>query len=252
MLIVYCSFVFFSITWRWIKSLIITTHRTTAPDVAYCYSCLDVACGLCVYAMLDMTVHRCAKRLNRLRRRLGCRLAQLVNHASDWELTPSPGKGQFGDMSPTLIKSLGTKVCRCNWHSAGSLGWPFPMLKYKYIYFWNKIYGSNFIKQHSETVVVWNYQNADCSLRKILCHLLKYSAHLLNQSIYTALEVAAVWITWPRVSSTQANWSRNSDTAASASWINISSAGCWAGLPSHYIHTDSVHSSRSLTQSAQK
>ena len=26
-----------------------------------------------------------------------------------------------------------TKVCRYNWHSAGSLGWPFPMLKYKYI-----------------------------------------------------------------------------------------------------------------------
>jgi len=24
-------------------------------------------------------------------------------------------------------------MCRYNWHSAGSLGWPFPMLKYKYI-----------------------------------------------------------------------------------------------------------------------
>jgi len=31
------------------------------------------------------------------------------------------------------------------------------------IYFSNKIYRSNFITQHSETVVVWNYQNADCS-----------------------------------------------------------------------------------------
>ena len=31
-----------------------------------------------------------------------------------------------------------------------------------------KTYGSNFIKQHSETVMVWNYQNADCSLRKKL------------------------------------------------------------------------------------
>ena len=30
------------------------------------------------------------------------------------------------------------------------------------IYFSNKIYGSNFIKQHSETVMVLNYQNADC------------------------------------------------------------------------------------------
>jgi len=25
-------------------------------------------------------------------------------------------------------------VCRYNWHSAGSLDWPFPMLKYKYIF----------------------------------------------------------------------------------------------------------------------
>ena len=61
--------------------------------------------------------------------------------------------------------SLGTKVCRYNWHSAGSLGWPFPVLKYKYI-FSNKIYGRNFIKQHSETVMARNSQNADCSLRK--------------------------------------------------------------------------------------
>ena len=28
----------------------------------------------------------------------------------------------------------GTKVCRYNWHSAGSLCWPFPMLKYEYIF----------------------------------------------------------------------------------------------------------------------
>jgi len=27
-----------------------------------------------------------------------------------------------------------TKVCRYNWHSAGSLGWTFLMLKYKYIF----------------------------------------------------------------------------------------------------------------------
>jgi len=41
------------------------------------------------------------------------------------------------------------------------------------IYFSNKIHGSNFVKQQSETVMVWNYQNADCSLKKILlCHLL--------------------------------------------------------------------------------
>ena len=28
-----------------------------------------------------------------------------------------------------------TKLCRYYWHTAGSLGWPFPMLKYKYIFF---------------------------------------------------------------------------------------------------------------------
>jgi len=38
------------------------------------------------------------------------------------------------------------------------------MLKYRYI-FLNKIYGNNFIKQHSETVMVLNYQNADCSFK---------------------------------------------------------------------------------------
>jgi len=26
------------------------------------------------------------------------------------------------------------KVCRYNWHSAGSLGWPFSTLKYKYFF----------------------------------------------------------------------------------------------------------------------
>jgi len=34
------------------------------------------------------------------------------------------------------------------------------------IYFSNKLYGSNFIEQHSEIVMVWNYQNVDCSLIK--------------------------------------------------------------------------------------
>jgi len=39
--------------------------------------------------------------------------------------------------------------------------------------FSDKIYRSSFFKQHSETVMVLNYQNADCSLRKkLLCHLL--------------------------------------------------------------------------------
>ena len=42
------------------------------------------------------------------------------------------------------------------------------------IHFLNKIYGHNFIKQHSETVVVSIYKNADSSLKTInlLCYLL--------------------------------------------------------------------------------
>jgi len=31
-------------------------------------------------------------------------------------------------------KEWATKVCRYNWHSARSMGWPFPLLKYKYIF----------------------------------------------------------------------------------------------------------------------
>ena len=40
------------------------------------------------------------------------------------------------------------------------------------IYFSNKIYGNSVVKQRSGTVMVWNYQNADCILRKTYCHLL--------------------------------------------------------------------------------
>ena len=47
----------------------------------------------------------------------------------------------LGDMVPgNAIKlthgaSEETKACRYSWHSAGSLGWPFPAMKYKYIFF---------------------------------------------------------------------------------------------------------------------
>jgi len=47
-----------------------------------------------------------------------------------------------------------------------------------FIYFSYKIYGSDFIRQHSETVMDRNYQNIDFSLRKkFYCfHLLQFSA----------------------------------------------------------------------------
>jgi len=43
------------------------------------------------------------------------------------------------------------------------------------IYFSNKIYGSNFIKQHSETIMVSKYQNADYSLRKKFYRVIYYN-----------------------------------------------------------------------------
>jgi len=61
---------------------------------------------------------------------------------------------------------IGNEVCRYNWHSAGSMGWPFPMLNIGLnIFFKQKKYGSNFSKQHSKTIMVRNYKNADCSLK---------------------------------------------------------------------------------------
>jgi len=51
------------------------------------------------------------------------------------------------------LDTKGTKVCQYNWHSAGSVGRPFPMLKYKCI-FQIKYTETILSKQHSETVMV--------------------------------------------------------------------------------------------------
>ena len=47
------------------------------------------------------------------------------------------------------------------------------------VHFSSKLYGSNIVKQHSEIVMVWNYQNADCSYKKY-CHLLLFSTHFCS------------------------------------------------------------------------
>ena len=52
-------------------------------------------------------------------------------------LVPQPGGLTFGfavHLVDNAVVQQGTKVRRYNWHSAGSLGWPLPMLKYKYIF----------------------------------------------------------------------------------------------------------------------
>jgi len=37
-------------------------------------------------------------------------------------------------VNPLGCQVIVTKVCRYSWHSAGSLGWPFQVLKYRYIF----------------------------------------------------------------------------------------------------------------------
>ena len=50
------------------------------------------------------------------------------------------------------------------------MGWPFSVLKYKYFFQikCTEAISSKFIQQHSEAVMVRNYQNAD-SIKKIYC-----------------------------------------------------------------------------------
>jgi len=55
------------------------------------------------------------------------------------------------------------KVCQYNWHSAGSLGWPFPMQKYKYIF--QIIYTGAILSNSIWNCYGLNYQNADGSLK---------------------------------------------------------------------------------------
>jgi len=65
----------------------------------------------------------------------------------------------------------------CNWHSAGFLGWPLiPMLKHYYrpIFQIKQAYMEAIVSDSSRKLMIWNYHNSDCSLRKkhFFCHLL--------------------------------------------------------------------------------
>jgi len=55
------------------------------------------------------------------------RLRRLAN-VVEYMVVRAHGNGLRTD---PLISEWETKVCRYNWHSTGSRGWPFPMLKYK-------------------------------------------------------------------------------------------------------------------------
>jgi len=56
------------------------------------------------------------------------------------------------------------KVCWYGWHNAGSLGWPFPTLNYKYIF---QIKYTKAILSNSARKLLWFEitKNADCSLK---------------------------------------------------------------------------------------
>jgi len=65
------------------------------------------------------------------------------------------------------------------------------MTKYKYT-FQIKYTEAVLTKQQSETVMVWNYQNADCGLKmNLLCYLLHFSAHFRSLWARSALRTEA-------------------------------------------------------------
>ena len=88
----------------------------------------------------------------------GCQLDLNRGRQLLWLQLLKVGRSSF--VSLELSESVPIQLAQCR----------FPRLAISnakiLIYFSNKIYGSNFIKQHSETVIVWNYQNANCGLRK--------------------------------------------------------------------------------------
>jgi len=45
-----------------------------------------------------------------------------------------PSRKLVPNLADRFRHGTGRKVCRYNWHSPRSLGWPFPMLKYTYIF----------------------------------------------------------------------------------------------------------------------
>jgi len=67
--------------------------------------------------------------------------------------------------SLTGEREEGTKVCRYNWHSSCFLVLAISKAK-TLMHFSNKTHGSNFTEHYSESVTVWDQQNADCSLKK--------------------------------------------------------------------------------------
>ena len=65
---------------------------------------------------------------------LPSRLTQTLTITSAFVVDVGPYSFDFQTPTKYAYEPQGTKVCRYSWHSAGSLGWPFPLLKYQYIF----------------------------------------------------------------------------------------------------------------------
>ena len=100
--------------------------------------------------------------------------AERIGLVLAWELrSTSPTLCCKEILVPSWVSYFPLKLCSKLWERkcADTIGtvlvpWAGISIAEIEIYFSNKIYRSNFVKQHSETVMVWNYQNADCSLKK--------------------------------------------------------------------------------------
>jgi len=77
------------------------------------------------------------------------------------------------------VFQYGSKVCRYNWHSAGFLGWPFPMLKYKYTF---HIKYTEAILSNSTRKLLW-FEIAKM-LDVLLQRLWSYDLMALYKSVY--------------------------------------------------------------------
>jgi len=86
-----------------------------------------------------------------------------------------------------INKIWNSKVRRYNWHSAGSLGLPSPMLKYKYIFLVE--YTEAFYSNSTQKLFWFEITKTLIAVIKInlLCHLLQYSAHFRSVRFRTRI-----------------------------------------------------------------
>ena len=72
---------------------------------------------------------------------------------------------------------------RYNWHSAGSLGWPFPLLKYRYIV-QIKYTGAISLNSTGKLLLFEISKMLIAVFFKLLCRLLQFSAHFRSLLVF--------------------------------------------------------------------